>query len=67
VLYGADYWSGLIAWLREHVEVVGNITADELDLVQIADDPQEVAQIVADCTSGRCGHPHHPPLTTSGL
>jgi uncharacterized protein (TIGR00730 family) len=62
VLYDAGYWTGLIAWLREHVEDAGNISAEELDLVQIADDPQQVAQIVADCTSGRCGHPHHPPL-----
>ena len=65
VLYGAGYWTGLIAWLREHVEDAGNITAEELDLVQIADDPQQVAQIVADCTSGRCGHPHHPPLSAT--
>ncbi|HEY0389739.1 MAG TPA: TIGR00730 family Rossman fold protein [Gaiellales bacterium] len=60
VLYGASYWSGLLAWLREHVEDAGNITADELELAQIADSPQEVARIVADCTSGRCEHDYHP-------
>ncbi len=60
VLYGGEYWSGLLAWLRDHVEQAGNITAEELDLVQVANSPREVAQIVADCTSGRCAHDHHP-------
>ncbi|HET6847988.1 MAG TPA: TIGR00730 family Rossman fold protein [Gaiellales bacterium] len=62
VLYGSDYWAGLIDWLRLHAEEVGNITAEELELMQVADTPEDIARIVADCTSGRCGHPHHPPL-----
>jgi uncharacterized protein (TIGR00730 family) len=67
VLYGSAYWSGLLEWLRGHVELAGNVTSEELELVQVADTPQDVARIVADCTSGRCGHPHHPPLAAPPL
>ena len=62
VLYGSDYWTGLFEWLRDHVEDAGNITAEELELMQIVDTPEAVAEVVADCTSGRCEHTHHPPI-----
>jgi uncharacterized protein (TIGR00730 family) len=61
VLYGSDYWGGLVDWLRASVVAAGNVAADELEMVQVADSPAQVAQIVRDCTSGACGHPHHPP------
>jgi uncharacterized protein (TIGR00730 family) len=61
VLYGSDYWGGLLDWLRASVVAAGNVAADELEMVQVADSPAQVAQIVRDCTSGACGHPHHPP------
>ena len=61
VLYGATTGAGwstgcVPAWSR-----AGNVDADELEMLQLADSPAQVAQIVADCTSGACDHPHHPP------
>jgi uncharacterized protein (TIGR00730 family) len=61
VLYGSDYWGGLIDWLRASVVAAGNVDSNELVMLQLADSPAQVAQIVADCTSGACDHPHHPP------
>jgi uncharacterized protein (TIGR00730 family) len=62
VLYSSEYWGGLIDWLRARVVAAGNVAADELDMLQLADSPQQVAQIVRNCTSGACDHPQHPPI-----
>ena len=46
VLVGSAYWSGLISWLRETVQADGKLHPWELDLLQIADDPEEVVKII---------------------
>ena len=40
---GGDYWEGLIGWLRDTMLKQGCIGAHDLDLMQISDDPEEVA------------------------
>lgn len=42
-LMGKDYWSGLIEWLAITAQKQGCINAEDLKLIQITDDPQEVA------------------------
>src|SRR5205814_9622960 len=39
VLYGAEYWGGLLDWLRTRALVEGKIGPDDLDLFHVADDP----------------------------
>jgi len=46
VLVGSAYWSGLLGWLRETLQAEGKIHAWELDLIQIADDADEVVKII---------------------
>jgi uncharacterized protein (TIGR00730 family) len=46
VLVGSDYWSGLLSWLKETMLGRGNIGADELALIRIADDPEQVVKII---------------------
>jgi uncharacterized protein (TIGR00730 family) len=46
VLVGSSYWSGLMTWLREKVLAEVNIHPGELDLIQVADDPEEVVEII---------------------
>src|SRR5215469_16088962 len=46
VLVGSDYWSGLLSWLKETMLGRGNIGADELALIRVADDPQQVVKII---------------------
>ena len=48
VLYGTEYWGGLIDWLRTSVVPGGKIGAADLDLIRLTDDVDEaVAHIVA--------------------
>ncbi|MCW2595143.1 MAG: hypothetical protein JWR06_2564 [Jatrophihabitans sp.] len=47
ILFGRDYWSGLVEWLRNTVEAAGKINAPDLDLMYITDDVEDaVARIV---------------------
>jgi uncharacterized protein (TIGR00730 family) len=48
VLIGSDYWSGLIAWMRDTVLATGKIGAGDLDRLVVTDDVEEaVALMVA--------------------
>jgi uncharacterized protein (TIGR00730 family) len=46
VLVGSAYWSGLLSWLKETMLGEGKIHPEELDLIRIADDPEEVVRII---------------------
>jgi len=46
VLVGTEYWGGLIAWMRERLLGDGMISAEDLDLFQVTDDPEEVVALV---------------------
>ncbi len=48
VLMGVDYWSGLLAWMRDTVLAEGKINARDLDMLTLTDDVEEaVAMMVA--------------------
>jgi uncharacterized protein (TIGR00730 family) len=48
VLYGVDYWSGLLDWLRGSVLSGGKIAEADLELIRVTDDVDEiVAHVVA--------------------
>jgi uncharacterized protein (TIGR00730 family) len=46
VLVGTDWWSGLIAWMRERVAGEAMISPGDLALMRCTDDPDEVVAIV---------------------
>jgi uncharacterized protein (TIGR00730 family) len=45
-LMGRDYWEGLFGWMKGTMLRLGNISADDLDIFTIHDDPEEVVRIV---------------------
>ena len=45
VLYGSDYWRGLLSWLREHVLAAGLVAEDDLALLHVSDDPAEIVEL----------------------
>ena len=52
VLVGSAYWGGLIEWLKQTMLAEGNIGADELALLHIADEPDEVVKIIKEAHAG---------------
>ena len=59
VLVDSDYWSGLLSWLREEVVGQGKVAPADLDLLSIADEPEEVVRIIraAHSNGGALGSP----------
>ncbi|WP_026413916.1 TIGR00730 family Rossman fold protein [Actinomadura oligospora] len=48
VLVGTDYWGGLLDWIRKSVLPAGNISADDLDLIHLTDDPDEAVRVIVE-------------------
>ena len=46
VLFGSDYWGGLVDWLRDPVQSEGKVSADDVDLIEVTDDPDRVLELV---------------------
>ena len=59
VLYGVDYWAGLVDWVRDQLETDGRISPGDIDILQVADTPEEACRMVVDCVRGNCDHPGH--------
>jgi uncharacterized protein (TIGR00730 family) len=48
VLFGKEYWKGLIRWMKDRLEATDLISPGDLDLYKLTDDPQEVVDIIID-------------------
>ncbi len=46
ILFGSDFWDGLMDWLRHTLLKQGTISESDFDLVTITDDPDEVTEIM---------------------
>lgn len=48
ILYGSEYWGGLIGWLRDTMLKVENISPPDFELLRMSDNPVEICQWVCD-------------------
>jgi len=48
ILVGTEFWSGMKDWITNVMLEKGNISARDLDLIPIVDDPEEVVKIIND-------------------
>jgi len=46
ILMGSEYWTGLIDWIRERLLENGMISPEDIDILQIVDDPEEAVKAV---------------------
>ena len=46
ILVGSSFWSGLLDWIKSTLVKEGNINVDDLDLITIADSPEEVLNAI---------------------
>jgi uncharacterized protein (TIGR00730 family) len=46
ILMGSEYWTGLIDWIRSSLLKEAAISAADVDLLRITDDPAEASQII---------------------
>jgi hypothetical protein len=46
VLFGSEYWKGMLNWLREAVLANSNISKEDLNIFTVVDDPKEVVKVI---------------------
>jgi uncharacterized protein (TIGR00730 family) len=46
ILMGSDYWNGLIDWIRSRLLKESRISPDDIDILQVIDEPEEVVKAV---------------------
>lgn len=54
VLFGTDYWQGLLQWLRDVMLAEGKISPDDVDLLVVTDSPEEAVRVIRDCYDNNC-------------
>ncbi|MEX1142307.1 MAG: TIGR00730 family Rossman fold protein [Thermoleophilaceae bacterium] len=59
VLFGSEYWRGLVDWLRGTVAGEGKISPADIDMLQVTDDPDHVLATMHDVEHRR---PRRPDL-----
>ena len=46
ILMGKEYWGGLVDWIRSTLKARGMISPDDMDILQVIDDPAQVVKSV---------------------
>ena len=60
ILFGREYWSSLLKWMKAHLEKSGYISRGDLDLCTVIDDPDEAINLILDYLR-RIGPPENLP------
>lgn len=58
ILVGSDFWKGLFDWIKTAMLKAGNISPQDLDLIQLADTESEVIEIIDSFYKGRSLSPN---------
>jgi uncharacterized protein (TIGR00730 family) len=47
ILFGSEYWDGLMVWIRDRLIEEGKISPEDLDLLVVTDSPEETVRIIS--------------------
>ena len=53
VLFGSDYWGEMLDWVREEMLADGLVSAADLELLHLTDEPQEAVQRIVEMIDAR--------------
>jgi uncharacterized protein (TIGR00730 family) len=53
ILYGTQYWSGLLQWIRDTMVPAGTINEADLELLTLTDDIAEIVSVIEASDAGR--------------
>ena len=60
VLAGSDHWTGLERWIRDRLLETGLVSGNDVDLLVVADDPEQIGEIVKRWRRRQLEAYHHP-------
>ncbi|MGB5554402.1 MAG: TIGR00730 family Rossman fold protein [Flavobacteriaceae bacterium] len=58
ILVGTEFWKGLFDWVKNNMLQAGNISPEDLDLIQLVDTEHEVLEIIDSFYKGRSLSPN---------
>ncbi|MFT4831565.1 MAG: hypothetical protein ACI815_001214 [Psychroserpens sp.] len=58
ILVGTDFWEGLFEWVKNTMLKIGNISPNDLDLIQLVDTEEQVVEIIDSFYRGRTLSPN---------
>ena len=61
ILFGSEYWSGLVDWIRQTMVAQGTVSPGDLDLLHVTDDVAEAVAIIQAADATRAEHQSEPP------
>jgi len=57
ILVGTEFWSGMKDWIKNvMLDKFGNVSAKDMDLIPVVDDPEEIVKIINDYYSEGADH-----------
>ena len=57
ILFGTDYWAGLIAWIRSTLIPAGKVNPADLDLLTCTDDVDQTVKLIVEADANAGGGP----------
>jgi uncharacterized protein (TIGR00730 family) len=54
VLFGSGHWEEMLDWMRDELAAARMISAADVDVLHVTDDPAEAVEVVVDCYERRC-------------
>ena len=58
ILFGSEYWQGLLTWIKGTMLPSGKISPDDLKLLVVTDSVDEACNIILDCYNNECWQTH---------
>ncbi len=55
ILFGSEYWRGLLAWMRATLLAEGAVSAEDMELFEVADDVEAVVRSLARARAAQPG------------
>src|SRR5204863_277947 len=54
VLFGSEYWQPLLDWIRGRLLADAMVSPDDLELLEVTDDPSRAVALILECYERRC-------------
>jgi len=54
ILFGSEYWEGLLRWIKGPVLAEGKIAPDDLRLLVVTDSVEKAQRLIVDCYQHKC-------------
>ena len=53
ILVGSSFWQGVLDWMRDQILAHDMVSENEMELIQLVDEPNEVIAAISDYYRGR--------------